>query len=136
MARSCLPILNLDSMKDVISLLQINPTMPANELRPFIARHVPPHQSLSAQYICHFRKKVIRYISVHGVDKDVTHQDATALLSNTVAEEKIATDSSISRNLVESLLLNVMSKGDLWDVITFFEELQKKSPLFQFSLKR
>ena len=34
-----------------ISVLQINPTMPSNELHSFIARHVPSHQSLSTKYI-------------------------------------------------------------------------------------
>ena len=104
--------------------------MPSNELRPFIARYVPPHQSLSAKYICHFRKKVIRYISVHGANKDITHQDATALLSNSVAEEKIATDSSICRNYVESLLLNVMAKFHLWDVITTLLKNYRRRVLF------
>ena len=72
-ARSCGAILNLDLMKDVISLLQINPTMSANELRPFIVRHVQPHKSLSAQYIYDFSKKVIKSISVHGVERISTH---------------------------------------------------------------
>ena len=110
--------------------------MPSNELRPFIARHVHPHQSLSAQYLRNFKKKVIKYISVYGVQRDVSHNHATSLLSNSVTEETIGTDSSINRKHVESLLLNAMGKGDLWDVVKFFEGLQDESPLFCFSLKR
>ena len=116
----------------LFALLQINPAMPSNELGPFIARHVPPHQSLSAKYICHFRKKVIgyTYICPCGRQRCYSSGRNSTFKSNTVAEEKIATDSSISRNHVESLLLNVMAKGDLWDVITLFKELQKRRVLF------
>jgi len=90
--RSCGINLNFDSMKDVVSLIQINPTMRANELRPLIARHVPSHQSLTAQYIANFRNKVIRYISANGVDGEVTQKDATALLNNSVTEETVSSD--------------------------------------------
>ena len=76
------------------------------------------------------------YICLWGWQRGYLSQDATALLSNAVTEGTIATDSSISRKYVESLLLNVMAKGDLWDVVTFFKELQKKSPLVLFALIR
>ena len=66
LSRSGTSVLNLDSMKDVISLLQINPIMPSNELRPFIARHhVHPHQSLSAQYLCMAFKETLVMSTQH-----------------------------------------------------------------------
>ena len=53
-----------------------------------------------------------------------------------MTKETIATDSSINRKHVDSLLLNTMGKGYLWDVVKSFKGLQEESPLFCFLLKR
>ena len=43
------------------------------------------------------------HISVYGVQRDVSHEHVTSLLSNSVTVETIATDSSMNRKHVESL---------------------------------
>ena len=79
-------------------------------------------------------KKVIKYISVYDVQRDLSHEHTTSLLNNSVTKETIATDSSINRKHVESLLLNATGKGNLWDVVKLFKGLQEESPLFCFLL--
>ena len=56
----------LQNMGNILSLLEVNPTMPASELRSHIVKHLPPHQSVTAQYIVNFRKKAITYLAING----------------------------------------------------------------------
>ena len=122
-------------MQDVLSIVRINPTIKASELRPFIARHVPCHQSLDARYISNFRQKAIRHIALYG-NQTVTQDEATQLLRASATEEMIAADSSIQRKQVDELLSNVMARGDIWDVIKLFGELKNKCHNFCYAIKK
>ena len=94
--------------------------MSASNLHPYIVKHLPPHQSVTAQYITNFRKKVIKYLAINGV-KEVTFVEAELLLKPSVGQETIKSDSSISRERVESILQTVMAgKGKIWSVLSFF----------------
>ena len=73
---------------------------------------------------------------MYGVQRDVSHEHVTSLLSNSVTEETIATDSSINRKHVESLLLNAMGKGDLWDIFETFRRFTRGKSTFLFLIKK
>ena len=98
--------------------------MPTNDLRPFLSRHFPPHTPLTAKTVNNFRQKAIKYLAVYG-NKEVTEQEASQLLGNSTTEETIATDSSIKRKEVEKLLSNVMTRGDIWTVVDFFDKMKE-----------
>ena len=135
LSRSGSANVNLEGMQDVLSMIRVNPTMASNELRPFLARHLPSQVSLDSTYVSNFRQKAVKYLCVHG-DKCLTHDEATLLIKHSVTDEAIATDSSIQRERLQELLTNVMSKGDFWEVVKFFEKIQKTFSHFCYSIKK
>ena len=103
--------------------------MPASELRPHIVKHLSPHQSVTAQYIANFQKKAIAYLAINGV-KEVTFEEAELLLKLSIGQETIKSDSSISRERVESILGTIMTgKGDIGGS-SFLQKLHRKMSLF------
>ena len=74
--RSGKSVLDLSAMSDILCLLQVNPTMPADQLRSFLIRDVPSHVSLLARYISNFHAKAIKYLGVYGV-RELTESEAS-----------------------------------------------------------
>ena len=67
-------------------------------------------------------------MAVNGT-KEVTFKEAQHLLKLSVGQEAIASDSSISRGRVESILATIMAgNGDIWAVLKFFQNFTKVCP--------
>ena len=96
-------------MSNILCLLQVNPTVPAGQLRPVLVWHVPSHVSLSSKFISNFRAKAIKYLGVYGV-RELTESEATQLLTPSTTLEEIATDSSINTRKMHKLFMNFMGK--------------------------
>ena len=99
--RSGKSVLDIHAMTDVLRLLQVNPTMSAGNLRPFLVRHLPSHMSVTASYVVNFRNKALKYIAINGV-QEITQSTASKLLAPSTTAEDIGTDSFINMPLKNS----------------------------------
>ena len=133
-SRSGNAVLDLLAMSNILRLLQVNLTMSAGQLRPFLIWHIPSHVSLLSKFISNFCTKAIKYLGVYGL-RELTNSEASQLLTSSTTLEQIATDSSINTRKIQRLLMNVMGKGDFRDVIKLFKGMKTQSPKSCFSVK-
>ena len=103
--RSGNAVLDLSTMTKILSLLQVNPTMPAGQLCPFLVRHVPSHLSLLSKFISNFCSTAIKYLGVYGL-YELTELEASQLLASSATLEQIATDSSIQMREIQRSCMN------------------------------
>ena len=93
-------VLDLSAMSNTLHLLQVNPTMPAGQLCPFLVRHVPSHDSLLSKFISNFRTKTIQYLGVYSVH-ELTKSEVSQLLMPSTTLEEIAIDSYINKKDIQ-----------------------------------
>ena len=58
----------LTGVQDLVSMLHQRPTLRCANLRPFVARCMPHYQYADAQIIVNLRRRIVRFIILHGFD--------------------------------------------------------------------
>ena len=80
--------LDLSKMQDIISMLRLNPTLPANDLRPFLEKYIPRFQHTSSKFVCNFGDKVNRFNALRG-RSELIMKDANILTDNNSACQRV-----------------------------------------------
>jgi len=128
--------LDLSKMQDIVQMLRYDPTVPANQLRPFLEKYIPRFQHANSKFVCNFRDKVNKFNALSGRSV-LTIEDAHALAYANAALEDIGGDSSLDPTYVREIMHRTMlGNGGIWETIAFFETIQEENPEFKYAIKK
>ena len=120
--------LDLSGLQGLLELLKERPRIAANNLRPLLEKFLPHYKGVSAQFVCNFRNRVMKYFARKGLNNELTVEEALALTSKSqsAADEVVDTDDPLISKNINYILRKVMKEDSgTWKAIDYLRELKK-----------
>jgi hypothetical protein len=125
-------------LKTALDLLRQHPNTKARVLHPYLVKALPYWHPLDSHYVSNFRKRAVKYWTIHGSledeDSDLTMADAKSFLSpQTAVDDIIDLDDKTARTNYTKLLRRVMQESsESWKVKKYLEDCKAQTPGFQY----
>jgi hypothetical protein len=130
---------NIDGMKDILSLLAQKPRVPCQILRPMIESYVPQWKGISAKYVNNFRRRVVLFLMKNPDFRHLTYAQAHALSSKKViaADEMTGLDDPFIKQNFTEMLRKIMSEDSgTWEGLRLMDDLKANAPGFDYRVKK
>ena len=109
-------------LNTVVEHLKVNPSLPAQQLRPLLNNALPAHTDISAQFIDNFRRKVFMHIANNPKSNLISHEESQTMISSkklTASELSASFDPMIATNF-QNLYKKIREQDtSTWSAITY-----------------
>ena len=130
---------NIEEMKDILSLLSQKPRVACNVLRLMIENYLPGWKGTSAQYVNNFRKRVLLFLVQHPDYQHLSYDQACALSSKKVIASDELTgldDPFVNQNFTQMLRKIMSNDSDTWEALSLMDDLKIQAPGFDYRIKK
>jgi hypothetical protein len=130
---------NIEGMKDILSLLSQKPRVACQILRPMIESYLPQWKGVSAQYVNNFRRRVVLFLMKNPDFRHLTYDQASALSSKKLiaADEMTGLDDPFIQQNFTEMLRKIMSEDSgMWEGLRLMDDLKKNAPGFDYRIKK
>ena len=130
---------NIEGMKDILSLLSSKPRVACNVLRPMMENYIPGWRGVSAQYVNNFRKRMLLFLLQNPDYQHLSYEQARALSSkkSIAADEMTGLDDPFINQNFTLLLRKIMQEdSDTWEALSLMDDLKLLSPGFDYRIKK
>ena len=130
---------NIEGMKDILSLLSQKPRVACQILRPMIESYLPQWKGVSAQYVNNFRRRVVLFLMKNPDFRHLTYDQAHALSSKKViaADEMTGLDDPFIQQNFTEMLRKIMSEDSgTWEGLRLMDDLKVNAPGFDYRVKK
>ena len=131
--------LNLEGMKDILSLLSAKPRVSCQVLRPMVEKYLPNWTGIPAQYIINFRQRVLLFLIKNPNYEHMTYEQAISLTSKKVmsANEMTELDDPFVHQNFTAMLRKIMQEdAGTWEALGLMDQLKVSSPGFDYRIKK
>ncbi len=131
--------LNLEGMKDILSLLSAKPRVSCQVLRPMVEKYLPNWTGIPAQYIINFRQRVLLFLIKNPNYAYMTYEQAISLTSKKVmsANEMTELDDPFVHQNFTAMLRKIMQEdAGTWEALGLMDQLKVSSPGFDYRIKK
>ena len=131
--------IDLNIMNTAVSILKVNPSMPANMLRPLLKDCLPCHTNIDAKFVDNFRRRVALHhaknpnqpmLSIEECKALSKHQDLTT-------SDYVGMNDPLVRTNLNAIYGKIMENDhNVWSALKFLKECKETIPGFDFRILR
>ena len=129
---------DLNGLNDIMSLLREKPMLPADVLRPLLAKYLPFYTTTDSMFLVNFRLRAQHWLVNNG-DKELTMEEARHLSSKkSLASQEfvLKEDDPMLRQNLTSLLRKVMQEdSSTGDALRFLDQMKESNRDFDYRVK-
>ena len=131
--------IDLNSMNTAVSILKMNPSMPAQMLRPLLKDCLPCNTNIDAKHIDNFRRRVALNHARYPNQLMVSMDECQALAKDKKLDESdfIGMNDPLVRSNLNDMYSRIMqSDSNVWSALQFLSTCKRTIPGFDYRVSR
>ena len=131
--------LNLEGMKDILSLLSAKPRVSCQVLRPMVEKYLPNWRGTDSKYLMNFRQRVLLFLIQNPNYEHMTYEQAMSLNSKKLMSANEITeldDPFVDQNFTAMLRKIMQEDSGTWEAVGLMDKLKVSSPGFDYRIKK
>ena len=131
--------IDLNQMNTAVTILKMNPSMPAQMLRPLLKASLPSHTNLTAKFVDNFRKRVAIHHAKYPNQELLSLAECQALSkeSNLSGSDYIGMNDPLVRTNLNTMYGKVMQTDNkVWSALLFLRKCKESISGFDFRILR